>query len=243
MTIKERIWRRVRPARNALRKAVQNPPVGAIDWGDFGRLQPINDNWGFERGTPVDRFYIGEFLGHHASDIKGRVLEVANNEYTVEFGGDRVQKSDILCPVEGNSRATIIADLTIPELIPENLFDCVICTQTLQFIFDVRTAISSLHRLLKPGGVLLLTVPGISQISREDMAATGDYWRFTTAALERLFGAEFPGDALSIESHGNVKSSVGLLHGVAAEEIAEEDLRVTDFPYQLILSVRAVRPR
>jgi hypothetical protein len=61
---------------------MQTPRVGGIDWGDFDRTQPINANWGYERGTPIDRYYIDQFLQEHASDIRGRVLEVANNEYT-----------------------------------------------------------------------------------------------------------------------------------------------------------------
>jgi hypothetical protein len=99
-----------------------------------------------------------------------------------------------------------------------------------------------LFRFLKPGGVLLLTVPGISQISPEDMDRTGDYWRFTTAALQRLLGTQFPAHAVSIESHGNAKTSIGFLHGISAEEISDPDLKQTDPHYQLLLSARAQRP-
>ena len=175
MTIRKRFWQIVRPGREALIRATQRPKIGTVSWGDFTSTRPINDNWGFERGMPIDRYYIGQFLERNVGHIRGRVLEVAGNEYTEKYGGDSVEKSDILHPAEGNPRATIIADLAEPSQVTDELFDCVICTQTLQLIFDVKTAITSLYRFLKPGGVLLMTVPGISQICREDMEITGDY--------------------------------------------------------------------
>jgi len=243
MTIRDQFWRFVGPARKTMMQARQRPRVGEIIWGDLNTTSPINNNWGFERGTPVDRYYIAEFIEKNADDIQGRVLEIADNAYTKQFGGNRVVKGDILHPTEGNPRATIVADLSNSSQIKDELFDCVICTQTLQLIFDVKVAVKSLYRFLKPGGVLLLTVPGISQISREDMRNTGDYWRFTTAALQRLFAAEFPPEDIAIESYGNVKSSVGLLHGISAEELSESDLSETDLQFQLLLCVRAKRPQ
>jgi SAM-dependent methyltransferase len=232
----------VRPARKALLRSRQRPRIGEINWGDFDRTRPINSNWGFERGTPIDRYFIDAFLEKNAGDIRGRVLEMSDNSYTKQFGGTRVEKSDVLHPTDDNPRATIIADLTKSNQVTDALFDCIICTQTLQFIFEASIAVESLFRFLKPGGVLLLTVPGISQISPEDMDSTGDYWRFTTVALQRLLGAQFPVHAVSVESHGNVKTSIGLLHGISAEEVSDPDLKQTDPHYQLLLSARAQRP-
>ena len=242
MTTRDRFWRLVRPARNALTRARQRPRVGRIDWGDFDTTRPINSNWGYERGTPIDRYYINKFLQKYAGDIRGRVLEVADNEYTRTFGGVRVEISDILYPTTGNPRATVIADLTNPGEVEDELFDCIICTQTLQFIFDVRVAIESLFRFLKPGGVLLLTVPGITKISPEDRDRSGDYWRFTAESLHRLLAAEFPEPTVAVEAYGNIKSSLGLLHGISAGEIQEVELDQYDDHYQLIVSARAVRP-
>ena len=51
------------------------------------RLQ-LSRDFGFDRGTPIDRYYIESFLSTHASDIRGHVLEVADNTYTRRFGGD-----------------------------------------------------------------------------------------------------------------------------------------------------------
>jgi len=243
ISIKEKFWRLVRPARNAVIRAQQRPRVGCIDWGDFDTTRPINANWGYERGMPIDRYYIGRFLERNAGHVRGRVLEVAGNQYTKKYGGDRVERSDILHHTEGNPCATMIADLTDPSHVTDALFDCIICTQTLQFIFDLNIAIASLYRFLKPGGTLLMSVPGISQISPEDMESTGDFWRFTTAALQRLLGAQFPADAVRIESHGNVKTSIGFLHGISATEISEDELLEKDPQFQLLLTAAATKPR
>jgi SAM-dependent methyltransferase len=236
---KAREW--YRSARRRLVRATRRPQVGAVNLGDLARLTPISRDWGFDRGRPVDRFYIERFLSEHSSDIRGRVLEVSNNDYTVRFGGSRVSRSDVLDVTEGNPRATVIADLTVRKAELEGAFDCIVCTQTLQFIYDVRAAVSQLQRWLKPGGVALVSVPGIAQISREDMHRTGDYWRFTSASLERMFAEEFGDGAARVNVCGNVLAAVALLEGIAAEEIAAADLLETDPQFQLLLTVRAVR--
>lgn len=188
----------------------------------------------------MDRFYIERFLERHAADIRGHVLEVADNEYTRRFGGDRVATSDVLHPGADNPRATVIGDLATGEGLPGDRFDCIVCTQTLQFIYPVHRAFGNLFKMLKPGGVLLLTVPGISQISREDMAQTGDYWRFTTASLEMLLADAF-GEEITVEPAGNVYAATAFLQGVATEELDSSSLEMADPQYQMMLLGRAVR--
>jgi SAM-dependent methyltransferase len=230
-----------RSARQRLIRATRSPRVGGIELGDLNRLTPISRDWGFDRGTPIDRFYIERFMAAHARDIRGRVLEVANNDYTVRYGGERVTQSDVLHPAQGNPRATVIADLARPDASLEGSFDCIICTQTLQLIFEVRNAVTQLHRWLKPGGVLLASAPGISQISREDMQQTGDYWRFTGASVRQMFGAEFGDGAVEVDVLGNVFASIAFLHGIAAEECDQASLLEADPQFQMLMTVRAVR--
>ena len=42
--------------------------------------KPVSDHWGWDRGTPVDRYYIEQFLAEHAADVRGRVLEVKDSD-------------------------------------------------------------------------------------------------------------------------------------------------------------------
>jgi SAM-dependent methyltransferase len=216
-----------------------------LDWERYcslRRLRPIRPDSGWRSGLGVGRYYIDSFVAQHADDIKGRVLEVADRRYTTRFGADRVQQSDILHVKPGNPDATIIADLTDADHIPSHAFDCIILTQTLQYVFDPRPAIRTLKRILKPQGVLLVTVPGIAQITRWDMEQWGEYWRFTTLSAQRLFTEAFPQDCVRVESYGNVLSTIARLHGILATELRPEELDYKDQDYDVIISVRVVKP-
>lgn len=58
-----RLWRR--------REPTERERLG------LARLDPVSRTFGFDRGKPVDRWYIERFLAAHADDVRGRVLEVA----------------------------------------------------------------------------------------------------------------------------------------------------------------------
>jgi SAM-dependent methyltransferase len=203
--------------------------------------QPVSREFGFERGRPIDRWYIERFLREHAADVRGRVLEVAESTYTQWYGDGAVTHSDVLYAVPGNPEATLVGDLVGGAGIPEGAFDCFICTQTLQFIADVRAAVAGTRRVLAPGGVLLATLPGISQISRVDDEAWGDWWRFTARGVERLFAEVYGAEHVQIARHGNVASAAAFLYGLAAEDLDAADLEREDPDYHLLLTVRAVR--
>ena len=125
------------------------------------RLRPISILYGSDRGQCIDRFYIEEFLARNSKDIRGRVLEIADNTYTLRFGAQRVLQSDILHAAQGNPRATLVGDLTRPEDFASDVlgrFDCLLLTQTFPFIYDTSAAVRGRCQLLAPEGVLLATV-------------------------------------------------------------------------------------
>lgn len=214
---------------------------GSVDLGSLATIQPISQDFGFDRGLPIDRYYIENFLNHHAEDIKGHVLEIKEPLYINKFGKKNVTKSDILHVELGNPQATIVADLTNGDNLLSATFDCIILTQTLQFIYDVPTAIRTLYRILKPGGILLGTVSGISQISAEDMERWGQYWSFTNLSIQRLFDEVFDRDKVEIIAYGNVLSAIAFLHGLATEELEKSQLDYHDPNYQVVISIRAVK--
>jgi SAM-dependent methyltransferase len=205
------------------------------------RLTPISRTFGFDRGQPIDRYYIENFLKKYAVDIQGRVLEFADSNYTSKFGGDRVAQSDVLHATPGNDQATLVGDLKTGQGIPKDAFDCIILTQVVPFIYDVRASIANCYGSLKPKGVLLATFAGISQISRYDMDRWGDYWRFTDASARQLFGNVFGEANITIEMHGNVAVAIAFLHGLATHELKAEELDHQDPDYQVLITVRAVR--
>jgi SAM-dependent methyltransferase len=208
--------------------------------GVLRRTKPLSDTWGFDRGNPVDRYYIEQFLDEHRADIRGRVLEIRSSTYTDRFGAGVVGR-DVVDIDATNARATIIADLSGSEGIPESRFDCCILTQTLQFILDTRAVIANLYRMLRPGGVLLVTVPSISRIAPR-YGLERDYWRFTAASCRALFGDRFGPAQVMVRSYGNVLAAVAFLMGMAAEELRPRQLDTIDEYFPTILAVRAVKP-
>lgn len=215
--------------------AASTPPVA-----DPKCPAPTSRVFGLDRGHPIDRYYIERFLETQAADIRGRVLEIGEDTYTRRFGGSRVRRRDVL-HLWPEPQATIVADLTAADAIPDATFDCFIMTQTLPFIFDVRAALRHARRILKPGGVLLLTVPGISQVSRYDAERWGDYWRFTPQAVQRLLEEHFSAEAVRITTYGNVRVAAALLDGLAQEDLEPGVLDPVDPDYPVLMTARAVR--
>jgi len=210
-----------------------------VRWHDLRRVEPIDRRFGMSRGTPVDRFYIERFLALHQASVHGHVLEVGDARYTSMFGGARVTHSSVLHAEGGNPKAAIVGDLTQGLPGHERSFDCLILTQVLPFMFDVSAAASTIRRLCREGATMLVTVPGISQVSRYDMERWGDYWRFTALSARMLFADAFGDDNVEIVEYGNVLAAVALLHGIAAEELTEEELSSFDPDYPVIIGVVA----
>ena len=205
------------------------------------RDEPASRVFGSDRGAPIDRYYIEQFLRKHRDDIRGSTLEVADTTYTTMFGGTRVTRSDVLHLCPGAVGATIIADLSSGEGLESNRFDCAIVTQTLNMIYDVEAAVRTIHRILKPGGIVLATMPGISQISRYDMQRWGEYWRFTTASAERAFQIFAHQGQLEVQSAGNVAAAAAYLYGLAVDDVGTAILARNDPEYQLVVTVRALK--
>lgn len=204
--------------------------------GTLRRITPLSDTWGFDRGTPVDRYYIERFLEAHREDICGRVLEVKESGYTDRYGASVVGR-DVLDIDASNPRATIVADLTAADAIAADQFDCFILTQTLQFIYDTRAALAHAHRILRPGGVLLVTVPAVSRLDRRLV----DYWRFTVASCSALFGEVFGQPHVAVYAYGNVLTSMAFLTGMAYEELSRRELEAHDERFPVIIAVRATK--
>jgi hypothetical protein len=227
-------------APQSVRRAVKRVLVGPR-WGDFRRTSPFSGDYGYDRGTPIDRFYIERFLAAHARDVRGRVLEVKAAGYTTRFGGDRVSESQVLDIDESNSHATIVADLGRPDSLPAGAFDCFILTQTLQFVAAVDAAVANAWRAVAAGGVLLVTVP-TATMAVPDLAPDRDYWRFTSGGLRELLRRTAPEGELEVAGRGNVLTSIAFLMGLAAEELADEELELYDPRYEVVACGRLSKP-
>jgi SAM-dependent methyltransferase len=206
--------------------------------GTLRRITPLSNRYGFDRGTPIDRYYIEQFLIEHRSDIRGHVLEVKNSCYTDRFGID-VERRSVLDIDPSNLCATIRADLAAAHTIAPDQFDCFVLTQTLHLIFEIRSALAHAHRILRSGGVLLATIPSISRVDRELVAI--DYWRLTAAACRTLFQEVFDADRLTVRAYGNVLAGTAFWNGMAAEELSPLELDVRDEFFPVLIAIRAVK--
>ena len=222
------------------KKSRNAPAPGRVHFGDLRRTAPLSQEFGYDRGGPVDRYYIENFLAENAACIRGRVLEIGDNEYTTAYGKERVTQSDILFIDDSNPQATIIGDLSTADHIASGQFDAIVLTQTLHLIYDFRSAVRQCHRILKPGGTLLLTVPGITQIDYGQWEHTW-YWSFTGLAIQRLLREFFHPDDVLVQTHGNVLAAAAFLYGMGRHEISTPEKDENDPRYQVIITARAVK--
>jgi GT2 family glycosyltransferase/SAM-dependent methyltransferase len=211
------------------------PRKGKPSFGDLNSLTPLSRMFGYDRGTPVDRHYIETFLDQNRSRIEGRVLEIGDDTYSKRFGGDQIRQQDILHVHAGNPIATIIGDMSEPGVLPANAFDCMVLTQTLHLIYDLPNVVDRIHTALKPGGVALITVPGITPIDRDEWKSTW-YWSLTRYSLSRLLGERFGNDNVDLTTFGNVYTATAFIQGAAVEELDPAKLQAVDEPYVIVVA-------
>jgi len=210
-----------------------------VNWKNLRILSPISNVFGVDRGKPIDRYFIENFLDDRKDLIKGVVLEIGDNKYTKMFGF-KVTKSEVLTyNIDDSRKNVIIGDLTKYDNLQNDKYDCIILTQTLNFIYDYKKAILGVYHLLKEGGSVLVTSSGISQISEYDNERWGDFWRFTENGLMKSFEEVFPKENIIIKSYGNVLSSISYLHGISSEELTEKELGYNDPNYPLLITLIA----
>ncbi len=214
--------------------------VKPVSMGDMDSLSPFSKYFGYDRGGAIDRYYVENFLQKEAGSIKGRVLEIGDNAYTMSYGKEQVKQSDILHVDERNPDATLYGDISDAPHIPDNTFDCIVLTQTLHLIYNFKEALHTCYRILKPGGTLLLTVPGITPIDHDEWKETW-YWSFTDKAMKMLMKETFPAGNIEVNAFGNVNVAAAFLYGMGLPEVSKEKLDHHDEHFQVIVTVKAVK--
>jgi SAM-dependent methyltransferase len=205
-------------------------------WGNMRRTAPFSTTFGFDRGTPIDRYYLEKFLDSHRSLITGRVLEVQLASYTKRFG-ENVRESHTV-DINPEFRATYTCDLADAVQIPAAYYDCFLVLNTLQHIVRLEPALRSMLRVVKPGGTILLSAAGLLPLIPDGR----DYWRLTTEGWRVMLEAQWPQCEIAVEGHGNCLSAAAAMYGLAHEELKAGELDPYDPRYPVLTTIRCRKP-
>lgn len=211
--------------------------IEGVQWGNLRRTRPFSDHFGFDRGTPIDRYYVLKFMEEHRHYITGDVLEIQSTAYTKVCGHDVRHSASI--DIDPQHGTTYVCDLVHSEsVVPSNTYDCFLLPNTLNHLKDVTSSLRQALRIVKPGGVVLATAPTLTPLTPD----FSEYQRFTVAGVRDLverapFDCEF-----TIEGYGNVLAATAALMGVASEELTTEELDVNDPRYPVLITLFCKKP-
>jgi hypothetical protein len=226
------------PAQRSIKALWRRLPRRRPKWGNLRRAQPFSQAFGVDRGTPIDRPYIESWLAERSHLIRGKTLEIKDAEYSRKFGSN-IESCDVLDIDATNTLATIIGDANATGTLRRDYYDCIIVTQTLQYLEPVQ-AIENFYSALRPGGHLLISVPSASGI--DPFLEEADYYRWTPAGLRHLL-QPLPGARVSVEGRGNLLVLVAYLYGLAAEELREAERQFVDNRYPLLAFATIQKPQ
>jgi hypothetical protein len=201
-------------------------------WGNLRRTIPFSASYGFERGQPVDRYYLHRFLNANRDAITGDVLEVQSTSYTERFGR-HLTRSDSF-DIEPRFNPTYLCDFAhCAGVIPDRAYDCLLLPNTLPHFRELDRCLAHALRVVRPGGTILASVAGL-------LPLTGDvpeYWRLTPDGWREKLGAAWPGATLEIAGHGNCLAAMAVQLGLALEELTDAELEVHDPRFPVLTTI------
>lgn len=208
-------------------------------WGNLRRTRPFSDNFGFERGTPVDRFYLHRFLDQHRHLITGRVLEIQLPGYTNLYGHDLTATDSVDIAAGAYAGLTYLTDLAqSDQVIPDASYDCFLLPNTLCVMRDIEGCLRQALRVVKPGGVILATSAALVPLTGD----SPDYWHLSAAGWRELAARAWPGCEVRVEQHGNCLTATAAMLGLALEELTPSELEYDDPRFPVLVTLYCRRP-
>jgi len=133
-------------------------------------------------------------IAKHVTD-SGNILDIGSGTAPVSPYLNRTTVADISAEAMKNVECESKAVTSITEMsFASASFDCVVCSEVLEHVPDDAKAVSELRRVLKPGGVLVVTVPFQKRFWAEDDEYVGHVRRYDAGELEqKLRAAGFSG--------------------------------------------------
>ena len=206
-------------------------------WGNLRRTQPFSTSFGFDRGTPVDRYYIERFFHHNRAHITGDVLEIQCSSYTERYGhGVRLAHS---VDVDARFQPTIVCDLAeSDDVLASARYDCFLLPSTPQHLRRLEPALRHALRVVKPGGTILATCAGFLPLIPDGP----DYWHVSAAGWEEITARVWPDCEVRVQSFGNCLTAVAAMLGLALEELTPAELDAHDPRYPVVVTLWCRKP-
>jgi SAM-dependent methyltransferase len=196
------------------------------------RVTPFSASFGFERGTPVDRYYVDGFFLTNRGDIKGKVLEIQATSYSERFGVGVTEMHSL--DINPRFKPTFCCDLAQSQsVIPSNAYDCFLIPNTLAHIADLEPALQNAYRVLAPGGVILASCPGFVPLIPDG----DDRWRMSAGGWHYVFERACPNSNLTVESKGNCLAAAAAMYGLSLEELTTDELDYNDRRNPVLVTV------
>ena len=206
-------------------------------WGNLRRTQPFSENYGADRGMPVDRHYLERFLSAHAAAITGSVLEIQVPSYARRFGTALTQVDTV--DINPSWTPTYLCDLAQADIIPTDTYDCFLLPATLQGLRDIDACLRHALRVVRPNGMVLASTAGFVPL----MPDAPDYWRMSAAGWSEVAANAWPGCEVNISSYGNCLAATASMMGLAAEELTDAELDASDPRYPVVVTLACRKPQ
>ncbi|MFQ5668582.1 MAG: hypothetical protein ACE5I7_19425 [Candidatus Binatia bacterium] len=206
-------------------------------WGNLRRTQPFSLDFGFDRGTPIDRYYVEKFFEQNRAHIRGDVLEIQVSTYTRRDGHDVHVAHSV--DINSSVAPTIVCDLASSDgVLPNERYDCFLLPSTPQHLRSLELSMRHALRVLKPGGVILATCAAFVPLIPDGP----DYWRNSAAGWAEIVQQAWSGCEVKVQSYGNCLAVVAAMLGLAIEELTPEELDVNDPRYPVVVTLWCRKP-
>ena len=170
------------------------------------RLDPPRSMPTYAVRAPLVRWLAEQAVDAH--DVLGRyrVLDVGCGAKPYEPLFSPYAASYVGVDPVDNPRAELKGSV---EALPvdDGTFDVVLCNQVLEHCDDPAAAVSELHRVTAPGGRVLASTHGVMAYH----PSPTDYWRWTHAGLEKLFGDNGAWASISVTPASGTTACLGML--------------------------------
>lgn len=220
--------------RRIYRHGLLTIPFGAIEYSDFKRYAPLCHDYGYSRGTPIDRYYLEQFIREIRSYVVGYTLEIGGsreNQYLYGFTNAMSYKT---MDMHQKPEVDITGDIHDPNSLGSNSFDSIILFNVLEHCEKPWIVVENIYNWLTKRGSVFCMVPNSQRIHRDPK----DYWRILPDGMRSLF-AKFPIKQLYL--YGNPITTIATMMGVAAEELSSEELNSFNSEYLVATCIYACK--